>query len=56
VRLRAAPLRGRASLARSHAPLARARARRDQKTDGSCSVRWENKTMYAIVTVFALHI
>jgi len=28
----------------------------DTKTDGSCSVRWENKTMHAIVTVFALHI
>ncbi len=23
---------------------------------GSCSVRWDNKTMHAIVTVFALHI
>ena len=28
----------------------------DTLTDGSCSVRWENKTMHAIVTVFALHI
>jgi len=28
----------------------------DTKTDGSCSIRWENKTMHAIVTVFALHI
>jgi len=28
----------------------------DTKTDGSCSVRWDNKTMHAIVTVFALHI
>jgi dynein light chain Tctex-type 1 len=28
----------------------------DTKTDGSCSVRWDNQTMHAIVTVFALHI
>jgi dynein light chain Tctex-type 1 len=28
----------------------------DTLTDGSCSVRWENSTMHAIVTVFALHI
>ena len=28
----------------------------DTKTDGSCSVRWDNTTMHAIVTVFALHI
>jgi len=28
----------------------------DTKTDGSCSVRWDNDTMHAIVTVFALHI
>jgi dynein light chain Tctex-type 1 len=28
----------------------------DTLTDGSCSVRWENATMHAIVTVFALHI
>jgi len=28
----------------------------DPKTDGNCSVRWENDTMHAIVTVFALHI
>ncbi len=28
----------------------------DVKTDGSCSVRWDNQTMHAIVTVFALHI
>jgi len=28
----------------------------DTKTDGSCSVRWDNATMHAIVTVFALHI
>lgn len=28
----------------------------DTKTDGSCCVRWENKTMHVIVTVFALHI
>jgi len=28
----------------------------DTKTDGSCSVRWDNSTMHAIVTVFALHI
>ena len=28
----------------------------DMRTDGSCSVRWDNATMHAIVTVFALHI
>lgn len=28
----------------------------DTKSDGSCSVRWDNATMHAIVTVFALHI
>jgi len=28
----------------------------DTKTDGSCSVRWENDTMHAIITVYALHI
>mmetsp|Transcript_1874 Transcript_1874/g.2461 ORF Transcript_1874/g.2461 Transcript_1874/m.2461 type:complete len:116 (-) Transcript_1874:205-552(-) len=28
----------------------------DTKTDNSCSVRWGNDTMHAIVTVFALHI
>ncbi|XP_065185014.1 dynein light chain Tctex-type 1-like [Sycon ciliatum] len=26
----------------------------DNATDGSCTVRWENKTMYCIVSVFAL--
>jgi len=26
----------------------------DNHTDGSCSVRWENKSMYCIVSVFAL--
>ena len=28
----------------------------DTRSDGSCSVRWDNATMRAIVTVFALHI
>lgn len=28
----------------------------DNSTDGSCTVRWENKTMYAIVSVFGLAI
>eukprot|EP00126_Sphaerothecum_destruens_P008136 Sdes_comp20101_c0_seq2m13099 len=28
----------------------------DNSTDGSCTVRWENKTMYCIVTVFGLSI
>ncbi|CAF0795390.1 unnamed protein product [Adineta ricciae] len=28
----------------------------DNTTDGSCTVRWENKTMYAIVSVFGLSI
>jgi dynein light chain Tctex-type 1 len=26
----------------------------DNTTDGSCTVRWENKTMYCIVSVFGL--
>jgi dynein light chain Tctex-type 1 len=26
----------------------------DQGTDGSKTVRWESKTMYAVVTVFGL--
>lgn len=26
----------------------------DNQTDGSCTVRWENKTMYCIVSVFGL--
>ncbi|KAG5307974.1 Dynein light chain Tctex-type 1 [Trachymyrmex zeteki] len=26
----------------------------DNATDGSCTVRWENKTMYCIVSVFGL--
>uniref|UniRef100_A0A8D8LKL8 Dynein light chain Tctex-type 1 n=1 Tax=Cacopsylla melanoneura TaxID=428564 RepID=A0A8D8LKL8_9HEMI len=26
----------------------------DDNTDGSCTVRWENKTMYCIVSVYAL--
>lgn len=26
----------------------------DNVTDGSCTVRWENKTMYCIVSVFGL--
>ncbi|XP_050531142.1 dynein light chain Tctex-type 1-like [Daktulosphaira vitifoliae] len=28
----------------------------DNLTDGSCTVRWENKTMYIIVSVFGLAI
>ncbi|KAM5180988.1 dynein light chain Tctex-type 3 [Mantella aurantiaca] len=28
----------------------------DNTTDGSCSVRWENRTMYCIVNVFAVAI
>ncbi len=28
----------------------------DNGTDGSCTVRWENKTMYCIVSVFGLAI
>ncbi|XP_037953160.1 dynein light chain Tctex-type-like [Teleopsis dalmanni] len=28
----------------------------DNETDGSCTVRWENKTMYCIVSVFGLAI
>ncbi|VDI07611.1 dynein light chain Tctex-type 1 isoform X1 [Mytilus galloprovincialis] len=28
----------------------------DNSTDGSCTVRWENKTMYCIVSVFGLTI
>ena len=28
----------------------------DNTTDGSCTVRWENKTMYVIVSVFGLSI
>ena len=28
----------------------------DNATDGSCTVRWENKTMYCIVSVFGLSI
>ena len=28
----------------------------DNSTDGSCSVKWENKTMYCIVSVFGLAI
>ena len=28
----------------------------DNQTDGSCTVRWENKTMYCIVSVFGLAI
>lgn len=28
----------------------------DSATDGTCTVRWENKTMYCVVTVFALAI
>lgn len=28
----------------------------DNATDGSCTVRWENKTMYCIVSVFGLGI
>jgi dynein light chain Tctex-type 1 len=28
----------------------------DNSTDGSCTVRWENKTMYVIASVFGLAI
>ncbi|XP_061595267.1 dynein light chain Tctex-type 1 [Cololabis saira] len=28
----------------------------DNSADGTCTVRWENKTMYCIVTVFGLAI
>ncbi|XP_063811631.1 dynein light chain Tctex-type 3 isoform X1 [Pseudophryne corroboree] len=28
----------------------------DNSTDGSCTVRWENRTMYCIVNVFAVAI
>lgn len=28
----------------------------DNNTDGTCTVRWENKTMYCIVSVFGLAI
>ncbi|XP_062406776.1 dynein light chain Tctex-type 1 [Sardina pilchardus] len=28
----------------------------DNSTDGSCTVRWENKSMYCIVSVFGLAI
>ena len=28
----------------------------DNSTDGSCTLRWENKTMYCIVSVFGLAI
>ncbi|XP_070781545.1 dynein light chain Tctex-type 1 isoform X1 [Enoplosus armatus] len=28
----------------------------DNSTDGSCAVRWENKSMYCIVSVFGLAI
>lgn len=28
----------------------------DNMTDGSCTVKWENKTIYVIVTVFGLAI
>ncbi|KAI2654331.1 Dynein light chain Tctex-type 1 [Labeo rohita] len=28
----------------------------DNSTDGSCTVRWENKTIYCIVSVFGLAI
>ena len=28
----------------------------DNATDGSCTVRWENKTMYCVTTVFGLAI
>nr|AAC67546.1 dynein molecular motor protein light chain [Tetronarce californica] len=28
----------------------------DNNADGSCTVRWENKTMYCIVSVFGLSI
>mmetsp|Transcript_14759 Transcript_14759/g.37890 ORF Transcript_14759/g.37890 Transcript_14759/m.37890 type:complete len:80 (+) Transcript_14759:41-280(+) len=28
----------------------------DNQTDGSCTVRWENKTMYVVTSVFGLGI
>ncbi|XP_078264705.1 dynein light chain Tctex-type 1-like [Rhinoraja longicauda] len=28
----------------------------DSSTDGSCTVRWENRTMYCVVSVFAVSI
>lgn len=28
----------------------------DNTTDGSCTVRWENKTMYCVVSIFGLAI
>ncbi|XP_003386291.1 PREDICTED: dynein light chain Tctex-type 1-like [Amphimedon queenslandica] len=28
----------------------------DNNTDGSCTIKWENKSMYCIVTVFGLAI
>ncbi|KAM4698910.1 dynein light chain Tctex-type 3 [Discoglossus pictus] len=28
----------------------------DNSTDGSCTVRWENRTMYSVVNVFAVAI
>ncbi|NP_001088001.1 dynein light chain Tctex-type 3 L homeolog [Xenopus laevis] len=28
----------------------------DNNTDGSCTVRWENRTMYCVVSVFAVAI
>ncbi|KAM4796505.1 dynein light chain Tctex-type 3 [Rhinophrynus dorsalis] len=28
----------------------------DNSTDGSCTVRWENRTMYCVVNVFAVAI
>uniref|UniRef100_A0A673M9X7 Dynein light chain Tctex-type 3 n=1 Tax=Sinocyclocheilus rhinocerous TaxID=307959 RepID=A0A673M9X7_9TELE len=28
----------------------------DTTTDGSCTVRWENRTMYCVVSVFAVAI
>ncbi|KAL0276334.1 UNVERIFIED_CONTAM: hypothetical protein PYX00_003924 [Menopon gallinae] len=28
----------------------------DNNTDGSCTVRWENKTMYCLVSVYGLSI
>ncbi|XP_007899582.1 dynein light chain Tctex-type 3 isoform X1 [Callorhinchus milii] len=28
----------------------------DSSTDGSCTVRWENKSMYCVVSVFAVAI
>ncbi|XP_041067239.1 dynein light chain Tctex-type 3 isoform X1 [Carcharodon carcharias] len=28
----------------------------DSSTDGSCTVRWENRTMYCVISVFAVSI